>query len=83
MYVKVAKSQKAFSLQLNLDLTDILRIKTKRKLHCDDLGYFQVNLKLLETRGSSSSKFVPRKNRSSIFKSNPKSFRNFKYFRTK
>ena len=47
------------------------------------LGYFQVNSEILETRSSSSSKFVPQKNLSSIFKLNPKSFRNFKYFRTK
>ena len=47
------------------------------------LGYFQVNSEILETRISSSSKFVPQKNLSSIFKLNPKRFRNFKYFRTK
>ena len=29
VYVKVAKSQKAFSTQLNLDLADFLKIKTK------------------------------------------------------
>jgi hypothetical protein len=45
--------------------------------------YFQVNSEILETRISSSSKFVPQKNLSSNFKLNRKRFRNFKYFRTK
>ena len=35
------------------------------------LGYFQVNSEILETRISSSSKFVPQKNSSSIFKFEP------------
>ena len=35
------------------------------------LGYFQVNLELLEIQISSSSKFVPQKNSSSIFKFEP------------
>ena len=35
------------------------------------LGYFQVNSKILETRISSSSKFVLQKNSSSIFKFEP------------
>ena len=37
---------------------------TKKK----ELGYFQVNTEILETRISSSSKFLPPKNTSSIFK---------------
>ena len=35
------------------------------------LGYFQVNSEILETRISSSSKFVTQKNSSSIFKFEP------------
>ena len=35
------------------------------------LGYFQVNSEILETQNSSSSKFVPQKNSSSIFKFEP------------
>jgi hypothetical protein len=34
-------------------------------------GYFQVNSEILETRISSSSKFVPQKNSTSIFKFEP------------
>ena len=49
----------------------------------NELGYFQVNSEILETRISSSSKFLPQKNLSSIFKLNSKRFRNFKYFRAK
>ena len=37
---------------------------TKKK----ELGYFQVNSEILETQISSSSKFVPEKNSSGIFK---------------
>ena len=33
-----------------------------------ELGYFQVNSEILETQISSSSKFVPEKNSSGIFK---------------
>ena len=37
----------------------------------NELGYFQVNLEILETQILSSSKFVPQKNSSSIFKFEP------------
>jgi hypothetical protein len=42
-----------------------------------------INSKILEIRIWSSSKVIPQKNHSSIFKLNPKRFRNFKHFCTK
>ena len=47
------------------------------------LGYFQVNSEILETRISSSSKFVPKKNLQVFSSLNPKYLKKLKYFRTK
>ena len=44
------------------------------------LGYFQVNSEILETRISSSSKFVPQKNSSSIFKFEPEKVQEVQVF---
>ena len=44
------------------------------------LGYFQVNSEILETRISSSSKFVPQKNSSSIFKFEPEKIQEVQVF---
>ena len=46
----------------------------------NELGYFQVNSEILETRISSSSKFVPQKDSSSIFKFEPEKVQEVQVF---